>query len=442
MSIRIDLDSLLQVAQELAYDSPGTLIPLLHTNRQIYDLASHLLLLRPDGSYVRVLLPADGDSGGQRRVEGFRDFVLGLKSRHSRRFYLRKLHLEPPWVDSYLSRDSMKMLAEVFDPCFRHPSQDTSPLESTVQLETLRLWMDGLDEMVPLASHLLRLEVETLRTFVCETPWSLPLARLFKEVRAPLRILDLNGKPGLYPLHNLAPLRDTLQELRISLPNAGIFDLTATEGGDIPVFPNVSTLKILGWVIIVNTKTLIETFPSLRHLDIRADVTLRRGYRWSFRPPQRDENIKAMAGCGGNLWSELHSVAGSVQMLYDLALTCKVYLLYLYNADHELDNAGKARDVCADVRPEILHYCCPLSGAFPTCASALEGCASSVKEFSMEVLLGGLSGDGYGDGLNHEGKQREIVSVSFYCGVAVELNRLRHRQTFSRESWPLSRLLG
>lgn len=79
-------DCILQIAQELVS------LKTIQENRYLYNLASHCLLYCPtDNACPSLRLGLEGDTSSDRRIEGFRDFVLEVTSRRSRVRHLRQL---------------------------------------------------------------------------------------------------------------------------------------------------------------------------------------------------------------------------------------------------------------------------------------------------------------------------------------------------------------
>lgn len=402
---RLDNDSLLQIALELVSDSRATLIPFIQSNRHLYNLASHYLLLGTSNDpFTHVHVDLEGNTKMDECVEGFRDFVLGVTSYRSRIRHLRKLLLTTPSQEEImdlehprLSTRAIAALTEIFNPA---PSYKSAVSMDLPVLEIFAMDPEPLamlDNTLPLAEALFKLT--TIKEMVYTTCWTSNIIRLHQEIKAPLHKLSINIDDPLTHSYKdnlllyLAPLRNSLRDLRLDFRERPTFDIV--KGTSSPSFLLMSVLHIQALNFRIPTKVLALAFPNLSELVLQIeksvypfdDTSHDEDPVWGMPPEDsyyqtlRRDNHKD----GTTLWKGLDILQGSVRTVYSLGLTCQVKTLRLLSDG--LDDDVMAREVCSTVQPQTLHLACGLPCAVLLATSTIMGSSVSLTNFYLETAL-------------------------------------------------------
>lgn len=408
-------DCLLRISRELVSDlSSSALIPFIQTNRFLYNLASHYLLLCPASyTYSGIHIGLEGDTESDERVEGFRDFVLGVNFYRSRVPHLHRLIVTIPSMEDIediekprLSKRSINALAEVFNPALHHQPQHAPTAQPPIVLERFAMWplvdsFGTLDDMFPIPSLLAK--IPTLHELVCTSRGTLDSIS-HQDIKAPLSTLSLEVEdPGTDfrtcdLLVNLSSVRQSLRRLYLNAHECFTFGFT--RGTKIPVYPSLLEFVARVWDLHIPTRVLVEAFPNLKNLSLDiigrsifpsdclqwpVDDDASWGMENSLYSHIRRENQRDLEQYGHEQWKELDEVTGSVRTLYSLDLTCKVKTLTIYSDG--LYEEDMAQDVCERMKPESLHFLCILTRALPSVTSAIMGCTGSLRDFHLETSL-------------------------------------------------------
>lgn len=436
-------DCIIQIAQELAYEHSGDLVPFVQTNRHLYNVASHCLLYCPPTrstavvTYSELHLGFEGDTSSDRRIEGFRDFVLGINSHRSRLGYLRKLVIVFPSPEDMedidrprFSRRSIDALVQVFNPALhpRHEGVDPTPiaLERLITLYRLHPPIDLMESFLPVT--LLLLKLSSLWKFDFPTNLSTDFAAMHKQIEAPLEVvsLDIVGPDVAFEpcgaLCALSHIKDTLRELWLDVRNSSSLMFTCySEPATSPLYPRLTSVHLKATEICLRTIVLLAAMPNLKSLTFfDHDSVYRDHYHDSHLDFARDD-LNPLFKCLRQInqedvelhefdqWTHLEQLRGPVRLLYSLGLTCKVDSLWLYCDGVE---EHMVQELCEHARPKSLQFCCILARSLPSVTSAIDACDRSLKEFHLGTVVYIPTGNEKLPEEYWEDRRRHLVSTS------------------------------
>ena len=235
-------------------------------------------------------------------ITSFCSFMLAESFSNERFRAFRSLTIEPSFSDNGDHLHVASDLVRVF--------------KRASHLETLVIW--GVPEFLGLWPEIQRFAVNSLPslcTLVLDNPDDRSI-QLLNAMTSPLRILKVLGSKYRRRTTNLPALSNMATTLTTLISVRGI-DNSEYDA----IFPQMRVLDIHSNQLPSITH-LIRAFPNLTELSFQTTIFLDHGDLQPLRLRNR-KNITAL----GNLWTSLDSLAGNLDFLYSIGLSCPAHRL-------------------------------------------------------------------------------------------------------------------